>query len=101
MGAIEKITISLPAEMLAEVRAAVEAGEFTSTSEVIRDALRQWGRKRTVLALNEDELRRLVAEARARRESVDGEGARCAACAKSMRRPPQAGERLPLTARGA
>ena len=40
MGAIEKITISLPAEMVAEIRAAVEAGEFTNTSEAIRDAVR-------------------------------------------------------------
>ena len=75
MSATEKITISLPAEMVADVRAAVEAGEFTSTSEVIRDALRQWRRQRTILALNNDELRRLVAEARASGEPVDGEDA--------------------------
>lgn len=75
MSAIEKITISLPADMLAEVRAAVEAGEFTNTSEAIRDALRQWRRARTVIALNDDELRRLVAEGRQSGEPVDGETA--------------------------
>ena len=72
MGVVEKITISLPAEMVAELRAAVEAGEFTSTSEAIRDALRQWRRARTVIALNDDELRRLVAEGRGSGEPVDG-----------------------------
>ena len=75
MSAIEKITISLPREMIADIRAAVEAGEFTSTSEVVRDALRQWRRQRFVLTLNDDELRRLVAEARTSGEPVDGEGA--------------------------
>ncbi len=64
MGAIEKITISLPREMLAEIKKAVEAGEFTNTSEAIRDALRQWRRARTVIALNDEELRQLVAEGR-------------------------------------
>ena len=75
MSALEKITISLPAEMLAEVKAAVEAGEFTNTSEAIRDALRHWGRARRVVALNDEELRRLVAEGRASGEPVDGETA--------------------------
>jgi antitoxin ParD1/3/4 len=72
MSTIEKITISLPAEMVAEVRAAVEAGEFANTSEAIRDALRQWRRARTVIALNDDDLRRLVAEARSSGDPVDG-----------------------------
>ena len=73
MGAIEKITISLPAEMVAEIRAAVEAGEFTNTSEAIRDAVRHWRRSRTVITLNDDELRRLVADRRTSGEPVDGE----------------------------
>ena len=73
MSELEKITISLPGEMVAEIKAAIEAGEFTNTSEAIRDALRQWRRARTVIALNDEELRRLVAEGRASGESVDGE----------------------------
>ncbi len=75
MSAIEKITISLPAEMLAEVKAAVEAGEFTNTSEAIREALRQWRRARQVLAVNDEELRRLVAEGRDSGDPLDGEAA--------------------------
>ena len=73
MSDIEKITISLPGEMVAEIKDAVAAGEFSNTSEAIRDALRQWRRSRTVIALNDEELRRLVAEGRASGEPVDGE----------------------------
>jgi antitoxin ParD1/3/4 len=73
MSDIEKITISLPGEMVAEIKAAVAAGEYTNTSEAVREALRQWRRARTVIALNDEELRRLVAEGRASGEPVDGE----------------------------
>jgi len=75
MGKLEKITISLPEEMLAEIKAAVDAGEFANTSEAVRDALRRWRRSRSVVALSEEELRRLVAEGRASGEPVDGEAA--------------------------
>lgn len=75
MSTIERITISLPAEMVAEIKAAVAAGEFTNTSEAIRDALRRWRRARTVIALSDAELRRLVAEGRESGEPVDGEAA--------------------------
>lgn len=73
VGTLKKITISLPAEMVAEIRAAVAAGEFTNTSEAVRDAIRRWRSTRTVIALNDEELRRLVAEGRASGEPVDGE----------------------------
>lgn len=73
MSELKKITISLPGEMLAEIKAAVEAGEFTNTSEAIRDALRHWRRTRTVIAASDEDLRRLVAEGRASGEPVEGE----------------------------
>ena len=75
MSTIERITISLPAEMVAEIKAAVAAGEFTTTSEAVRDALRRWHRARTVIALGDEELRRLVADGRDSGEPVDGEAA--------------------------
>ncbi len=59
--------------MVAEIKTAVAAGKFTNTSEVIRDALRQWRRTRTVIALNDEDPRRLVAEGRDSGEAVDGE----------------------------
>ena len=73
MSNLEKITISLPGEMVAEIKDAVAAGEFSNTSEAIRDALRHWRRSRTVIALNDEELRRLVVEGRASGEPVEGE----------------------------
>ena len=42
MPTIEKLSIALPAEMAALVRRAVDLGEYSSNSEVIRDALRDW-----------------------------------------------------------
>ena len=73
MSRIKKITISLSAEMLVEIKAAVAAGEYTNTSEAVRDALRGWRRRRTVIALNDQDLRRLVAEGLKSGEPVDGE----------------------------
>jgi antitoxin ParD1/3/4 len=48
MPNVEKISIALPAEMVAVVRQAVETGEYASSSEVVRDALRDWTQKRSV-----------------------------------------------------
>ncbi len=52
MAAIERLTITLPSEMAAVVKSAVEDGDYASTSEVVRDALRDWKLKR-VLQLQE------------------------------------------------
>lgn len=46
MGAIERLTITLPADMAGLVKGAVEGGDYASTSEVIREALRDWKLKR-------------------------------------------------------
>lgn len=75
MGKIEKTTISLPSEMLAEIKAAVEAGDYANTSEAVRDAVRQWQRSRAVIVMNDDELRRMVEDARASGEPVGGKTA--------------------------
>ena len=48
MAEIERVTITLPADMAATVRGAVETGDYASTSEVVRDALRDWKLKRSV-----------------------------------------------------
>jgi antitoxin ParD1/3/4 len=49
MSEIERLTITLPAEMATAVRSAVESGDYASTSEVIRSALRDWKLKRALL----------------------------------------------------
>ena len=48
MPTIEKLSIALPSEMAALVRRAVDVGEYSSNSEVIRDALRDWTYKRNL-----------------------------------------------------
>ena len=53
MSNIERITITLTSEMAEAVRMAVQAGEYASSSEIIREALRDWRHKR---ALQEQEL---------------------------------------------
>lgn len=46
MPEIERLTITLPAEMAGLVKGAVDHGDYASTSEVIREALRDWKVKR-------------------------------------------------------
>jgi antitoxin ParD1/3/4 len=46
MAEIERMTITLPAEMAAAVRGAVDGGDYASSSEVMREALRDWKLKR-------------------------------------------------------
>jgi antitoxin ParD1/3/4 len=48
MSTIERMTITMPADMAAVVKAAVDAGDYASTSEVVRDALREWKMKRAI-----------------------------------------------------
>jgi antitoxin ParD1/3/4 len=59
MSEIERITITLPSDMADIVRGAVEDGDYASTSEVVREALRDWKMKR---ALQLQELAALKAE---------------------------------------
>lgn len=46
MSNIERMTVTMPAEMAATLRQTVAGGEYASTSEVVREALRQWVRRR-------------------------------------------------------
>jgi antitoxin ParD1/3/4 len=59
MPSVEKISIALTPEMAAAVRAAVASGEYVSTSEVIREALRDWQVRRSLHRKELEELRRL------------------------------------------
>jgi antitoxin ParD1/3/4 len=59
MAEIERLTITLPTEMAAVVKSAVEDGDYASTSEVVRAALRDWKTKR---ALQLQELAALKAD---------------------------------------
>jgi antitoxin ParD1/3/4 len=46
MADIERLSVALPVPMAKSVRQAVANGEYASTSEVIRDALRLWESRR-------------------------------------------------------
>lgn len=46
MGAIERMTITMPAELAETLRQTVAGGEYASASEVVREALRDWTRNR-------------------------------------------------------
>lgn len=46
MQTAEKISITMTPEMLRLIRETVDAGEYASTSEVVRDAMRIWQRER-------------------------------------------------------
>jgi antitoxin ParD1/3/4 len=48
MGEIERLTVTLPAEMTAVIKDAVATGDYASTSEVVREAVRDWKLKRAL-----------------------------------------------------
>jgi antitoxin ParD1/3/4 len=56
MSNVEKMSIALTPELAAAVRAAVTNGEYVSSSEVVREALRDWQLRR---ALHQKELEAL------------------------------------------
>lgn len=48
MAELERLTITMPGELAAVVKAAVAKGDYASTSEVVREAVRDWKIKRTI-----------------------------------------------------
>ena len=46
MSSIDRMTITMPSDLSSVVKGAVEAGDYASTSEVIREAVRDWKAKR-------------------------------------------------------
>ena len=48
MAELERLTITMPGDLAAVVKAAVAGGEYASTSEVMREALREWKLRRAV-----------------------------------------------------
>lgn len=62
----QKISITMTPDMLRAIRESVELGEYASTSEVLRDAVRVWQRQRL-----EDAERLAAIRARVRRSLND------------------------------
>jgi antitoxin ParD1/3/4 len=53
---IQKVSVALTGEQVAVLRAAVESGEYAATSEIVREALRDWQFKRQ---LRQEDIKRL------------------------------------------
>ena len=62
MSTIEKISIALTPDLASLVRNAVTDGYYASTSEVIREALRDWKIKQSLNARSTTQLRALWQE---------------------------------------
>jgi antitoxin ParD1/3/4 len=62
MANIERMTVTMPAEMASGLRHAVDGGEYASTSEIVREAVRDWSRKRDDERRDLEALRALVKE---------------------------------------
>ena len=59
MATVEKLSIALTPEFAADIRQAIATGEYASTSEVVRDALRAWKQIRQRREMAIEGLRRL------------------------------------------
>ncbi|WP_342360552.1 type II toxin-antitoxin system ParD family antitoxin [Terrarubrum flagellatum] len=57
MADIERMTVVFPEPMATRIRAAVEAGEYASTSEAVRDAVRLWDERRAMRGRDLERLR--------------------------------------------
>ena len=60
MANVERLSISLSEDLAEMVRGAVAAGGYTSSSEVIREALRDWKRKQAARDADIERLREAV-----------------------------------------
>lgn len=75
MANVEKMSVAVTPEMAATMREVVESGEYASTSEVVREALRDWKFRRIQREQAITELRRLWDEGIASGPASDGEEA--------------------------
>jgi antitoxin ParD1/3/4 len=65
MPDVQKISVALTGEQLAALKAAVETGEYATTSEIIREAVRDWQFKRELRQEDVKRLRHLWDEGKA------------------------------------
>lgn len=62
MANVEKVSVALTSDMAAMVKEAVASGEYASSSEVVREALRDWKTKRAFAQYQIEELQQLADE---------------------------------------
>mgnify|MGYP003375105826 CR=1 FL=1 len=75
MANVEKVSVALTPEMAATMRQVVDAGEYASASEVMREALREWKSRRLQREQAIEELGRQWDIGIASGAAVDGEQA--------------------------
>jgi antitoxin ParD1/3/4 len=75
MSKIEKISVAITAEQHARIKAAVQRGDYATTSEVIRTALREWELKEEMRRVEGERIARLwdegLASGPARERPID------------------------------
>lgn len=62
MSKLERITVTLPEQMAARMREWVESGDYATTSEIVREALRGWAEKQDRREALRERLRQAIAE---------------------------------------
>lgn len=75
MAQVEKVSIAVTPEMAAMLRRAVASGDYASSSEVVREALRDWKERRALRNEAVAELRRLWDDGLTSGEPVKSEDA--------------------------
>jgi len=65
MPEVQKVSIALTGEQVCALRAAVETGEYATTSEIIREAIRDWQFKRELRREDLNRLRQMWDEGKA------------------------------------
>lgn len=84
MSDIQKISVALTSAQLTALKAAVETGEYATTSEIVREAVRDWQAKREAGRGEAERLRRAWDEGKASGDAgpADFEGLRTEARAR-------------------
>jgi antitoxin ParD1/3/4 len=83
MPDIQKVSIALTGEQLAALKAAVETGEYATTSEIVREAIRDWQFKRELRQEDIKRLRQLWDEGKASGPAAPFDVERTLAAAKA------------------
>lgn len=75
MSKIEKLSVAITSEQHAKIKAAVQRGDYATTSEVIRTALREWELKEEMRRLEGERIAKLwdegIASGPARERSIN------------------------------
>ncbi|CCV03660.1 putative addiction module antidote protein,CopG/Arc/MetJ family [Mesorhizobium metallidurans STM 2683] len=90
MAGVEKMSVAVTPQQAAVMREAVEAGEYATTSEIVREAMRDWLAKRELRHEDVRRLRQLWDEGKAsgKPEPVDFDALRKEARLKLMEASP-------------